>query len=375
MSSPPPNLFVYDSIVFPANQRGVNRYFLKFVDALVQTYTNRVLVYSQQNLDIPKSSQIRPLLRLKYLNTFWEIKQRVQKFDLLVAEQMANMCARVFYSPYFGSIRTKIPEAYTLPDMIYEKFPQYFPRTDVSVQNFIAQKRACFDRAALILPISRSTAKDLLEYYPHLSPERIKVVYLGVDDLFFKPYLANKPIKPYFLFVGNRSLYKNFLRFIDAFGKSGLKKNFDLKIISPTPVEFSADENEIIRKHGLAECIKAEFAISDNELKKYYAEAYAFVYPTEYEGFGLPVIEALASGTLVLTSNTSSLPEVGGSSPLYFDPCSVDAIVNALHFASQMSDSERRERVAVGKTWATQFTWENSQKAFVRAIQELLDEI
>ncbi|MHB9056558.1 MAG: glycosyltransferase family 4 protein [Paludibacteraceae bacterium] len=345
------------------------------MEALVRTYNNHVLVYSQRNLDIPKKSQLWPLSSRKYLNNHWTIKQRVQKFDLPFAEKIANIRARVFYSPYFGSIRTKIPQAYTLPDMIYEKFPEHFLPTDMGVQNFIAQKRACFERAALILPISKSASQDLQEYYPNLSSERIKVVYLGVEDLFFKPHIINKLAKPYFLFVGHRQKYKNFLRFIDAFGKSGLKKKFDLQIISPTQSDFNENEKEIINRYELASCIKADYEISDEELKKRYAEAHAFVYPTEYEGFGLPVIEALASGTLVLTSNTSSLPEVGGTAPLYFDPHSIDAIVNALQIARQMPDSTRQERILAGKSWAAQFTWENSQRSFVTAIQELLNEV
>jgi glycosyltransferase involved in cell wall biosynthesis len=225
------------------------------------------------------------------------------------------------------------------------------------------------------LPISKSSARDLQEYYPNLSPERIKVVYLGVDSLFFEPHQYRPLQKPYFLFVGNRELYKNFLRFIVAFGKSGLKKDFDLRLVFPYQSDFTDDEIEIIRRYRLDGCIKTEYAITDEELKRRYAHSFAFVYPSEYEGFGLPVVEALASGTLVLTSNVSSLPEVGGTAPLYFDPVSVDAIVNALETASQMPDSARQERILEGNHWAAQFTWENSQRSFVNAIEALLKEV
>lgn len=367
-------IFIHDSVVSPIGQRGVNRYFLKFLETLINTYKDRVVIYSQRNSDIPKINRLWLPSSQVYLNKFLRTKH-IEKFDRFYAEKMAHVSASLFYSPYFGTIKTKTPSVYTLPDMIYEKFPQYFLRTDVDTKNFIAQKRACFDQAALILPISKSAAQDLQEYYPNLSPERIKVVYLGVDNLFLRPQLFNKPEKPYFLFVGNRDRYKNFLRFIDAFGKSGLKNNFDLHIIFPYQNDFTANEKEIILRHELLDCIKLEYAISDEELKKRYAEAYAFVYPTEYEGFGLPVIEALASGTLVFTSNTSSLTEVGGTAPMYFDPLSVDAMVNTLQIASQMPDSIRQERILNGKNWAAQFTWENSQRSFVTVIQELLNEV
>lgn len=370
-----PKIFVHDSIPSPMAQRGVNRYFLKFLAVLLQTYNNNVFVYSQRNLDIPEKNKLWTLSSQPYLNKFLRYKQLNEKLDRAYCGQIANISAGIFYSPYFGSVKTKVPSVYTLPDMIYEKFPNYFLSSEPGNQRFIAEKRACFERAALILPISKSAAHDLQEYYPNLAPDKIKVVYLGVDDLFLEPHQFEKPEKPYFLFVGNRDRYKNFLRFIDAFGKSGLKKKFDLRIVFPYQNDFTSEEKEIISRYGLMDCIEVDYSISDEMLKKRYAEAHAFVYPTEYEGFGLPVVEALASGALVLTSNTSSLLEVGGSAPLYFDPVSIDAIAETLQAASQITDSARQERALAGKSWASQFTWEKSQRSFVNAMQELLEKV
>lgn len=366
-------IFLYDSVVHPDGQRGVNRYFLKFMEALVQTYTDRVLVYSRRKLDIPKQSRLWLPSSQKYIYKLLKAKQRYKMLDVFWAKQIADIQASLFYSPYFGHMRTKIPQSYTVPDMIYEKFPQYFSRSDRDNQDFIAEKRACLERASLIMPISNSTARDIQELYPSISPERMKVVYLGVDDLFFEPYAVPDDTRPYFLFVGNRDRYKNFLRLIDAYGKLGLQKDFDLRIISPVQNEFSADEKEVIERYKLGDCMHVEYGVSDIVLKRRYAEAYAFVYPTEYEGFGFPVVEALASGTIVLTSNRSSLPEVGGAAPLYFDPTSTDAIANALEVTSKISNTDRQERILMGKNWARQFTWEKSQRSFLAAIQEFLN--
>lgn len=367
-------IFVYDSVASPNGQRGVNRYFLKFLESLGETYAERVLVYSQRELDIDHVRQIRPYASRRYLQHSSRIRKAAKIFDRYFVEHIANSRANLFYSPYFGFVKTKIPQAYTLPDMIYEKFPQYFDHGDVNHQSFMAEKRACFERAALILPISMSAANDLQEIYPHLPSERIKVVYLGVDDVFFESHVISNDSRPYFLFVGNRDRYKNFLRFVDAFGRLGLQKEFDLRIISPVQNEFTANEKAVIERYRLGSCVHVEHAVSDAVLKKRYAEAYAFVYPTEYEGFGFPVVEALASGAIVLTSNRSSLPEVGGSAPLYFDPTSTDAMVNALEAASRMSDTDRQQRITTGRNWARQFTWENSQRSFLAAVQEFLNE-
>lgn len=369
------HIFVYDSVLSPAGQRGVNRYFLNFLESLAKTYAEHVLVYSQREFDFGHFHQIRPYSSRRYLQTPSKLRKAVEIFDSYFIEVLANQKAQLFYSPYFGSVKTKAPQVYTLPDMIYEKFPQYFDPGDVKHQDFIAEKRACLERAALILPISKSAASDLQEVYPHLPSERIKVVYLGVDDLFFQPHPSSSSDKPYFLFVGNRDRYKNFLRFIEAFGKSGLKKKFRLRIIFPYRTDYARDEKEIILRYGLEACIDTEYAISDEELKERYSESFAFVYPSEYEGFGLPVIEALASGTLVLTSRASSLPEVGGPAPLYFEPTSTEDILGTLKFASEMTDSARQERIQLGKNWAAQFTWENSQRSFIKAIDGLRKEL
>jgi len=365
-------IFIHDSVVTPSGQRGVDRCYNAYAQALIDTYPGRVFIYSARAANINGAKNIRP-------PSMWAvpsaISNKIARFDNLYGATLADLSANVYYSPFYGYMRTKIPQVFSSYDMIYEKLPQYFPPSAAGNSEHIQEKKACFERAALIICISLNTANDILEMYPNISKDRVKVVYLGADDLFFRGSEAACENKPYFLYVGNRDRYKNFLRFIDAFGKSGLKKIFDLQIISPVQNDFTSNEKEIIHRHGLADYIKVEFSISDDELKKRYAGARAFVYPTEYEGFGLPVIEALASGTLVLTANTSCLPEVGGDASLYFDPYSTDAIADMLKIASHMTDSERQERILAGRSWAAQFTWENSQRAFVRAIQELLNEV
>lgn len=372
MKSTSRKIFIHDNVVAPTGQRGVNRCYNAYAQALIDAFPDRVSIYSTRTTNPEGAKIIHPPSMWAWPKT---ISKKIARFDNVYCTTMADLSAHVYYSPFYGNIHTKIPQVFSAHDMIYEKFPQYFPPSTAEISEHIQEKKACLERASRILCVSRATANDILEIYSHIPQENILVICNGVDDIFFRNSEFVNKNKPYFLYVGNRDRYKNFLRFIDAFGKSGLKKSFDLHIVSPVQNEFTANEKEIIHRHGLADCIKVEFSISDSDLKKRYAGAWAFVFPSEYEGFGLPVIEALASGTLVLTSNTSSLPEVGGSAPLYFDPHSTDTMINALQLASQIPHSEREERMAIGKAWATQFTWANSQRAFVRAIQELLDEV
>jgi glycosyltransferase involved in cell wall biosynthesis len=292
----------------------------------------------------------------------------------LYGAYLADHTCGVYYSPFYGSMHTKIPQVFSAYDMIYEKYPQYFPSFEYGIRRHIREKKACFERASLIVCISIHTANDILEIYPHIPKERLKVVHLGVEELFFRDGEAVKQTRPYFLYVGHRERYKNFLRFLDAFGRTGLKKDYDLCIVSPIAVAFTVQEKETIARYGLAGTIRINVSISDEVLKEQYAGARAFVYPTEYEGFGLPVAEALACGTLVLTSQAPCLKEIGGTAPLYFDPTSTDAIADALQAADQMNDSERQRRILTGKKWSSQFSWDNSRRGFVQAMKELIDE-
>lgn len=362
--------FVYDNVVSPTHQRGINRCFVTYTQALAKSYPEQVLVFSSRSIDIPGTSVISSLS--KYLKTP-RIRSKISLFDHIPAGMIANLFSDIIYIPYYGNIRTRIPQVFSAYDMIYEKFPQYFPPADPAINKHIQEKKACFERAALILCISNNTAKDILEIYPNISEEKMRVVHLGVDDLFFDDNDSSYNEKPYFLYVGIRRFYKNFARFLSAFGKSGLSNNFNLRLITPEKyANFTDLELDIIRKYDLSAHIRIETAVSDSTLRERYSQSFAFVCPSEYEGFGLPILEAMASGTLVLTSNVSSMPEIGADVPLYFDPLSEDSIVQALLFASQISETQRQERIQNGIVRARQFTWRNSQDKFLYDIQQFL---
>lgn len=361
-------IFVQDSVVDPRGQRGVNRCFLGYTRALAGTFPGQVLVYSSRVLDIPGARFIRPISRVA---AFPALGSRLARFDCAFGGALADLYAGIFYSPFYGHIRTRIKQVFTAYDMIYEKFPQYFSPSAAGIGEHIQEKKECFERAALIICISKNTAKDILETYPQVPDDRVRVVYIGVDSLFFEEFHQEHEVKPYLLFVGNRGVYKNFTRFLRAFGRSGLSRDFDLRIVSPTGEEITSSELDEVRKFRLGDHVTIETSISDSRIHERYHQAYALVYPSEYEGFGLPILEAMASGTLVLTSCVSALPEIGGDVPLYFDPQSEDSITETLLVAGRMSSSQRQERIKRGRAHAHRFTWQASQENFVRAVQSV----
>ena len=354
-------------MIDPPHQRGVDRCFMNFTSALAESFPGQVNVFSKRDLNSLKKLQIYP--PSKYLS--YPIPQRIGRFlDSHTIQFLANSFSDIYFSPYYGNIRVKIPQVFMAHDMIYEKFPHFFPGK--YEKKFIKEKKDCFYRASLILCNSQSTYRDIREFYPDLPESRFRIVHLGVGDSFRQFSDSHYTGKPYFLFVGNRSLYKNFLRFLIAFGKSNLSKNFCLRIISPIN-DFPTDqEMEIINKYHLENDIQVEISISDEVLHERYAQACAYICPSEYEGFGLPLVEAMASGTLALASNTSSLPEIGGLAPIYFDPLSEDEMTQTLIDSANLSSNERQDHILKGKDQSLLFSWKESRKNFISALESIL---
>ena len=361
-------VFVDDTLFTPEGQRGVNRCFLEYSRALAEAFPGQVAVRTRRSAGPPGLRVIRPLWDGPLEGPIGARAARLQ--DRLTGLQAA-MLADAYYSPFYGHVRTAIPQVFSAYDMIYEKLPHYFAGSP-DYAHEIGKKRRCFERARLIICISQSTANDILEAYPQLDPRRVVVNHLGVDDLFLESRAGGPAHRPYFLYVGHRSTYKNFLRLLRAYGRSGLASEFDLRVVAPVEAPFTRDELDAIGRYGLAGRVQMEADLPDEMLAQRYGQAHAFVCPSEYEGFGLPLLEAMASGTLALASNTSSLPEVGGDVPLYFDPLSEDAIVEALLGAAHMPAPERRQRIEGGRARAAGFTWQASRTNFLRAFQTLL---
>jgi glycosyltransferase involved in cell wall biosynthesis len=195
-----------------------------------------------------------------------------------------------------------------------------------------------------------------------------------VDEFFFEmPPIPDSKRKPYFIYVGARKGYKNFQRMVQAFGQAGLAKDFDLRVISPDSSDrFCGEEMALLGRYNMENSVDLRLAVSEIDLRASYSGAVALVYPSEYEGFGLPVLEAMATGTLVATGNVASMPEIAGNIALYFDPHSVDSIAEALQHMATLPEAERLSRITQGIVHARQFSWARCQQQTVEAIAHLL---
>ena len=265
----------------------------------------------------------------------------------------------VVHETYYSSAGvapSHCPVVVTVYDMIVERFPEMFSQETPGS----SLKRTAVERADHVLCISESTKHDLIELFDY-PEEKISVVYLGYEK--FSIASGQQPMnsvaqvqsRPYLLYVGSRAEYKNFNSLLRAVAASRqLRENFGLVSFGGGP--FSSVEKELIEELGFSAGQVTHVGGGDDYLAYLYANAAAFVYPSLYEGFGIPPLEAMSLGCPVLCSNTSSLPEVVGDAGEYFDPLQIDSISDAIERVME-SSAKRESLIANGRVRCASFSW------------------
>lgn len=260
------------------------------------------------------------------------------------------------YYAYQSKAKSTVPTVLTVFDMIHERFKSSFPQDDETIQ----QKKAAVFRASHVICISENTRRDLLALY-ELDPSKVSVVYLGHDLQSASrcsevDTLVINQLQPYLFYVGHRGNYKNFNGFLRAYASSSwLRENF--QIICFGGGSFQPDEMDLIKELSIKPHQIKQVSGGDEALVAYYQSAAALVYPSLYEGFGIPPLEAMGLGCPVICSNTSSIPEVVGDAGEYFDPEQIDSIRTALETVLQSSE-RRADLVAKGFKKCSEYSWD-----------------
>lgn len=247
---------------------------------------------------------------------------------------------------------------------VYDLIPENFP--GLMKADAMQMRRQAFQDADGLLAISRSTALDLMERY-EIPAEKISVTHLGVDHAFWS---SGPPVEAMdsLLYVGQRGSYKNFGLLVRAFAQARLRA--DTTLLCFGGGEFSSAERELFRELSVAGRIQQKTG-SDTDLRSAYRSSIALVYPSLYEGFGLPILEAMCSECPVISSASSSLPEVGGQAALYFDPHSVEELAH--HLELVCSDAGLRQALArKGLAQSAHFSWEECASQTVEFYRALI---
>jgi glycosyltransferase involved in cell wall biosynthesis len=258
-----------------------------------------------------------------------------------------------YFDPYFLESLGNQPFVLTVYDMIHEVFPEHIPLTDSTSP----RKRILCERATRIVAISHSTKKDLIEHF-RIDPEKIDVVYLanslkGADPA--NP-VGNPPSDRYILFTGNRGGYKNFFFFAQVIADI-LVQNGSLKLVC-TGHPFTAEEKSFFEERSIAHLVEHR-AVSDTELASLYAGAEMFVFPSLYEGFGMPTLEAFACGCPALLSDTPAMKEVADNAAIFFHPKSVSELRAAIYKVLE-DDDLKRTLVDRGLQRVSGFSWQKT---------------
>lgn len=257
----------------------------------------------------------------------------------------------------------------TFHDMNHTKHAELYGQTRINNPHKIEilQKKS-IEQANKVIAVSQNTKDDLINLW-NIDKEKIVVIHHGIDknkidNLDSKRIIPN----PYILFVGARDGFKNFNRFIQAFSNVS-KNNSDLKLIC-TGFKFSAEE---ITKLTTLKIIDKTIQISADEkmMARLYRDAASFIYPSLYEGFGMPILEAMVYGCPVILSNSSSFPEVAGNAGIYFDPFQVDDMVEKIKLLIH-SEELRKEKIILGYDQLKLFSWEKSAQEHLNVYNGLL---
>jgi glycosyltransferase involved in cell wall biosynthesis len=256
----------------------------------------------------------------------------------------------------------------TLHDLNYYSHPKWYSASFRAAYGYCATRG--LKQADKVVAVSNyvfNQARELLR----IPEERLGMVYNGVAPLPPASF-SIKTSAPYLLCVGALPTHKNLARLIRAF--QIVRKEFDgleLHLVGQPPQRLIKKIPRLSRLMNSPGVVKLGY-LSDTELASAYAGAALYCYPSLEEGFGLPVLEALSIGTPVVTSNTSSLPEIAGPCAVLVDPYSVEAIAEGLRQALHFTPEVRSFLARQGREWATRFSWAATTDAYFQIYSELI---
>jgi glycosyltransferase involved in cell wall biosynthesis len=276
--------------------------------------------------------------------------------------------------PFFK--RNNLKTVVTIHDVAFKYFPDHFPKKDLRRLNFLTDRAV--QSSDKIIAVSQSTKQDILKFYPQIKEEKIKVIHHGIEAELFQKKFSDDEIKKvienwklkignYILYVGAIQPRKNLKTFIQAFNL--VKKEWPtLKLVlAGNRAWMWEKELEEIEKSPFRDYIILAENLSFNDLAIIYSQAELFVFPSLYEGFGIPVLEAFASGVPVICAKNSSLPEVAGDAAEYFESENSQELYAKIK--SVLNDENLRNvMIAKGKEQIKKFSWD-------KCAQETLDYI
>lgn len=294
--------------------------------------------------------KVVPFLRPTRL---WQ-RHRIAFKEELAIRLIGNSRKKIWHSTYFTlPKRWKGAVVTTVYDMIYERYEDSF-FSDLWDDKVRASKRSSLTGADKVISISQATKDDLKDILG-IPDERIQVIHLACSPVFRKIESDGSISKPFILYVGSRAKYKNFRGLLHAYALWPGNKEVELVTVGG---DWSKEELEALVELKLLEKVRLIPFPDDLVLRDLYNQALAFVYPSLYEGFGIPLLEAMSCGCPVIASRIPSTVEVADDVPIYHEPGNSEQLLSNLDQA--YTESKSSERVLAGLNHAKLFSWERT---------------
>jgi len=271
---------------------------------------------------------------------------------------------RVWHSTYYTEpLNWDGPIVVTVVDMIHERFTHLFD--SAADDEFRRLKRRCLLRADVIICISETTQQDLQRFYGDL-PGEVRVIPLACSPCFRPLPQVDAAAKPFLLYVGERSHYKNFWGFLEAYRHWPGRDDVEMAVVGRP---WWPGEAERLKALELGGHVRFLGPVNDEMLCRLYNQASALVYPSLYEGFGIPLLEAMACGCPILASDIPATREVAADYPVYFDPAVPEHLLAALD--AVMANGREPQRRARGFALVQRYSWEHTARQTLAVYRDL----
>jgi len=347
---------IFDNIIFSIQKAGgISVYWTEILNYFIKS--NHSILY----LNYPNNNIFSKKIYINKASTL-AIRNVPIKYERYLTPPSISVKGKtIFHSSYYRFLKGKeIYNIVTVHDFTYEKKLKTLRRFI-----HIIQKRNALFSSSGIVCISNNTKKDLLEIYPKLINKKITVIYNGYDENSFFNLKDNVFDSNNVLFVGGRSGYKNFNLAVDALS---LSKHLVLNIVGS---ELNDKEINYLTLRLGSNRFKLHKYLNNNELNSLYNNSLCLLYLSEYEGFGIPIIESMAAGCPVIVINTSSIPEVAGNAGIYVLNDSKSVFQKIIELKD--NPKLREEYQNLGFVNVKRFSWKDSAKKVEDFYEEVLN--
>ncbi len=383
---------LYDSQIFDRqNFGGISRCFSELINHFPPALSPKIGLYETNNVylnnlgyprkgdyynnfikkgEFPTKRRLFDLVnKIKKIN-YWDTTNQ-QISIKLIQEGDFDVFHPTYYDDYFLDYLNNKPFVLTIHDMIPEKYPQYF---DTKNDFQIKKKKTLAPLASAIIAVSNKTKEDIINIL-NIAENKIFVIYHATNHAIKPKIIQDKIISyPYILYIGERDIYKNFIPWIKSV-KTVLERFNHIKVVC-TGKPFNQKEIEYLTQLKIQDKFIHLFAKNDDELFHLYHNAICFVYTSEYEGFGIPILEAYQAHCPVLLNYASCFPEIANEAAIYFNlnqnGDSNFAEVFEKFYLSSTND--KQQLIDKQNKRLEQYSWEKSARDLFNVYQNVIDD-